>query len=424
MQVGLHYSLSDNQVAAGAANSQRQVSISIGALAGENTKTAHLNLCLILDQSGSMGGRPLETVKQAAMRVVEKLTPGDRLSVVTFDHRARTLIANQVVENPASLRASIAQLEAAGGTAIDEGLRLGLEEFAKGKTEAISQAMLLTDGENEHGSNERCLKFAKLAAEYGLTVNTLGFGEHWNQDVLEQIADAGGGTLSYIERSEQAVAEFSRLFERMQSVGLTNARLIIELAPNVQLAATKPLAQVTPDVIELEPLVEGSRLEVRLGDLMVGLDRKILVNLYIQALPAGQHRLAQLQIRYDDPAQGAVGLLSEAIPLEITAIADHIPQPNPEVQDQVLTLAKYRQTQIAEAKLQQGDRTGAATMLQTAAKTALQLGDQKAATILQDNATRLQSGEDLSESDRKKTRIASKTVLGPSPASPPETPQS
>ncbi|WP_267921705.1 hypothetical protein [Nostoc favosum] len=32
--------------------------------------------------------------------------------------------------------------------------------------------------------------------------------------------------------------------------------------------------------------------------------------------------------------------------------------------------AKYRQTQLAEAKLQQGDRTGAATMLQTAAKTA------------------------------------------------------
>jgi Ca-activated chloride channel homolog len=63
--------------------------------------------------------------------------------------------------------------------------------------------------------------------------------------------------------------------------------------------------------------------------------------------------------------------------------------------------------------LQQGDRTGAATMLQSAAKTALQMGDQGAATILQDSATRLQAGEDLSESDRKKTRIASKTILQP-----------
>jgi Ca-activated chloride channel family protein len=50
-------------------------------------------------------------------------------------------------------------------------------------------------------------------------------------------------------------------------------------------------------------------------------------------------------------------------------------------------------------------------MLQSAAKTALQMGDRGAATVLQDNATRLQAGEELSESDRKKTRIVSKTIL-------------
>jgi Ca-activated chloride channel family protein len=50
-------------------------------------------------------------------------------------------------------------------------------------------------------------------------------------------------------------------------------------------------------------------------------------------------------------------------------------------------------------------------MLQTAAKTAIQMGDQNAATVLQTSATRLQSGEELSEADRKKTRIVSKTIL-------------
>jgi len=50
-------------------------------------------------------------------------------------------------------------------------------------------------------------------------------------------------------------------------------------------------------------------------------------------------------------------------------------------------------------------------MLQTAAKTAIQLGDQGAATVLQKSATQLQSGQDLSEADRKKTRIVSKTIL-------------
>ncbi len=52
-------------------------------------------------------------------------------------------------------------------------------------------------------------------------------------------------------------------------------------------------------------------------------------------------------------------------------------------------------------------------MLQSAAQTALQMGDRTGATVLQVNATRLQSGEDLSEADRKKTRIVSKTILQP-----------
>ena len=76
-----------------------------------------------------------------------------------------------------------------------------------------------------------------------------------------------------------------------------------------------------------------------------------------------------------------------------------------------LTLAKYRQTQIAETKLQAGDRTGAITMLQSATQTAIQMGDQNAATVLQENVTQLQTGQDLSEQAKKQTRIASKTIL-------------
>ncbi|MEL6855717.1 MAG: hypothetical protein AAFO83_11500, partial [Cyanobacteria bacterium J06607_13] len=62
-------------------------------------------------------------------------------------------------------------------------------------------------------------------------------------------------------------------------------------------------------------------------------------------------------------------------------------------------------------KLEAGDREGAVTMLQSAANTAIQMGDQNAATVLQNNATQLQAGKELSERDRKKTRIVSKTQL-------------
>jgi Ca-activated chloride channel homolog len=392
------------------------LAVSISAIAEIQDRNIPLNLCLILDHSGSMHGLPLETVKQAAIGLVDKLKPGDRLSVVAFDHRATVLVPNQTITNPGQIKKQINSLTADGGTAIDEGLRLGIEELAKGKKETVSQAFLLTDGENEHGDNQRCLKFAQLATGYNLTLNTLGFGDKWNQDVLEKIADAGLGSLSHIQKPEQAADEFNRLFSRVQTVGLTNAYLLISLKPHIRLAELKPIAQVAPDTIELPIQQEADgRFAVRLGDLMKDAERVILANIYLGQLPEGKQAIAQVQVRYDDPAQNKMGLLTDNIPVYANVTGVYQPQIDSRVQKSILALAKYRQTQLAETKLQQGDRAGAATMLQTAAKTALQMGDQGAATVLQTSATQLQSGGDLSESDRKKTRIVSKTVLQDTP---------
>ncbi|MEH2142375.1 vWA domain-containing protein [Nostoc sp.] len=416
MKVSLQPALNDGNLDANQLNSQRQLGISISAIAENQDRNVPLNLCLILDHSGSMNGRSLETVKKAANRLVDRLNPSDRLSIVVFDHRAKVLVPSQSVEDPEKIKQQINRLSADGGTAIDEGLRLGIEELAKGKKDTVSQAFLLTDGENEHGDNNRCLKFAQLAASYNLTLNTLGFGDNWNQDVLEKIADAGLGTLSYIQKPEQAVDEFNRLFSRIQTVGLTNAYLLFSLMPNVRLAELKPVAQVSPDTIEL-PLQQETdgRFAVRLGDLMKDAERMILANIYLGQLPTGEQAIANVQVRYDDPAANQVGLVTPNIPIYAHVVKNYQADPNPQVQQSILALAKYRQTQLAETKLQQGDRTGAATMLQTAAKTALQMGDTGAATVLQTSATQLQSGQDLSESDRKKTRMVSKTVLQDTP---------
>ncbi len=411
MKVNLQQAISDRHIDAQQTSSQRQLSVALNAIGDESDRALPLNLCLILDHSGSMSGKPMQTVKEAAACLVDRLRPGDRLCVIAFDHRAKIIIPNQAIEDIDEVKKQIALLEPAGGTCIDEGMKLGIKEAALGKQDRVSPIFLLTDGENEHGDNERCLKLAQVASDYAMTLNTLGFGNHWNQDVLEQIADSAGGTLCYIEHPEQALSEFERLFVRAQAVGLTNTTLLLNFAPQVRLAELKPIAQVEPETVELAIAPEGERVAVRLGDLMREPARVILINLYLSQFPPGEQTIGTAQVRYDDPGLGQTGLLSEKIPLTVEVQSTYQPQMNDSVQKSILTLAKYRQTQLAESKLKQGDRAGAATLLQTAAKTALQLGDQSAATVLQTNATRLQAGEELSEADRKKTRIASKTTL-------------
>lgn len=411
MKVNLKAALSDAHLDANQASSQRQLCLSLSALKEGLEHSLPLNLCLVLDRSGSMGGASLSKLKEAALGLVAALQPTDRLSVIAFNHKAEVIIPNQLVEDTVQIIQTIQGLKSSGGTAIDEGMKLGINEAANAKEERVSQIFLLTDGENEHGNNDRCLKLAKVAAEYKITINTLGFGAHWNQDILEAIADSATGSLSYIEQPEKALEVFTQLFSRMQTVGLTNVSLLLELAPQVKLAELKPIAQVEPETIELTVESDASAHIVQLGDLMTEQARVILANLYIDQLPVGEHSIGSVQVRYDDPAQSAIGLLSEKIPLTLNVQALYQPEPNAQAQKAILTLAKYRQTQIAETKLKAGDRVGAATMLQTAAKTALKMGDQGGATILQTSATRLQAGEELSEGDRKKTRLAGKTTI-------------
>ncbi len=411
MQVALEPVISDSQIDISQGNNQRQLSIAVSALAEPEDRQLPLNLCLILDHSGSMKGTPIDTVKQAARELIKSLKPDDRLSVVAFNHQAKVIVPCQQVNDPSDILDKIDKLPAFGGTAIDAGIKLGITQIVEGKQDRVSHAFILTDGENEHGDNDRCIKLAGFATDSNITLNTLGFGEHWNQNILEKIADTAAGTLAYIAEATQAVTEFGRIFNRMQSVGLTNAYLQITLQPKVRLAELKPIAQVSPDTIELAFEDKDNIYTVRLGDLMKDLSRIVLINTYIGQLAEGEQSIATLKIRYDDPARGLTNLFTQPVDLKVNVSNNPQPVVDKDVQQHTLALAKYRQTQLAEQKLQQGDRSGAATLLQTAAKTALQMGDNNAATVLQTNATILQGGEDLSEAEKKKTRIVSKTIL-------------
>ena len=337
MRINLEHYLSDAHIDASSRTSQRQLSLEISAIAESTDQNLPLNLCLVLDCSGSMKGTPLDTVKQAAISIIEKLQPGDRISIVAFNHEAKLIVPYQLISDTDKIGHQINLLEADGGTAIDQGIKLGIKQIALGQRNTVSHICLLTDGENEHGDDQKCFKFAKLAAEYKTTINTLGFGQHWNQDTLEKIADLANGTLSYIEEPERVLFEFEQIFARLQTVGLTNAYLIVELSPSIRLGELKPITQVAPEAIEIPFNLEGNYFKVRIGDLMTNNARILLINLYINQLSTGIHQIATVKVSYDNPTIGGENLLSPSFPIAITSPELYEPQLNPQVRNSIRT---------------------------------------------------------------------------------------
>ena len=70
MRVGLQSYLSDANIDARLNSSQRQLSLAISAIPDDQITELPLNLCLVLDRSGSMSEKPLEMVKEAAINLI------------------------------------------------------------------------------------------------------------------------------------------------------------------------------------------------------------------------------------------------------------------------------------------------------------------------------------------------------------------
>src|SRR5262245_5679205 len=123
-----------------------------------------VNVCFVLDRSGSMKGEKIDRVRRATGRAIEMLDAQDIASVVIFDHRTEVLIPAGPVVNQREAQEKISRIRDAGGTKIAPAVEKGLREIDKGGPNAIRRMVLLTDGQTENESD--CLRQADEAARH------------------------------------------------------------------------------------------------------------------------------------------------------------------------------------------------------------------------------------------------------------------
>src|SRR5579859_4825252 len=125
-----------------------------------------VNVCFVLDRSGSMKGEKIDRVRRATARALDLLNQNDIASVVIFDHRTEVLVPAGPVINRADSQEKIGRIRDAGGTKIAPALEKGLSEIERGGRANICRLVLLTDGQTENESD--CLRQADEAGRRGV----------------------------------------------------------------------------------------------------------------------------------------------------------------------------------------------------------------------------------------------------------------
>ena len=192
-----------------------------------------VNLVCLLDNSGSMEREDRVSIVQQALDVLaRKLTPNDRVSLVTFSRTPQLRIDGMRGGNrEAFLKASTGWIPQ-GGTHVEKALAMAYEtakkHFIAGGNNRV---ILLTDGAANMGNVDpyQLRKTVESHRKQGIALDCFGIGwEGYNDNLLEVLARNGDGRYGFLNQPAQAVAEFEQKLLGAFQVAASDVKVQVE----------------------------------------------------------------------------------------------------------------------------------------------------------------------------------------------------
>ncbi len=381
------------------------VLLDISPAADLPTSRLPLNLCLVLDKSTSMQGMRLQQVKEGTRQIVDRLNDDDALGLVIFSDRAEVVLPSQTKIDKAMAKSIASTIQPSGGTEMLQGLLAGLKELERNRSaESVNHLILLTDGQT-YGDEKDCMERAEWAGMHQVSLTTMGIGSDWNENLLDQMATASGGSSVYIDSPRKVVDVFKSTIRHLSSVVARELTLGINATAGVALAEA---FQITPHI---------RRLDIRankavLGPLGTGHEKTILMEFRIQSeTTPSKKRLIRLTVEGDVPNKKNrrnwewIDIFAEFITKQ-----ESPPEIPPSLVTALGKLAIFKMQEKAMIDLEHGRISAATQRLETMATRLLNLGETDLARAALLEAGRLARTGDLSAEGRKKIRYGTRAL--------------
>ncbi|MCU0332548.1 MAG: VIT and VWA domain-containing protein [Ignavibacteriaceae bacterium] len=186
------------------------------------------DITFVLDVSGSMVGDKMKQAKQALLYCVNNLNKGDGFDIIRFSTEAYSLFGKIETASESNIKKAekfIKELNAVGGTNIEEALNLALK--SKGKGNRPHLIVFITDGKPTIGETNDELLVKKLidANAKNVRIFTFGIGNDLNTHLLDKITEQTKAYRTYISENEDIEIKVSSFYDKVQSPVLTNLSL-------------------------------------------------------------------------------------------------------------------------------------------------------------------------------------------------------
>jgi Ca-activated chloride channel family protein len=366
-----------------------------------------INLAIVIDRSTSMQGQRLDQVRAAALAILRNLDPLDSASVVAFSDRAELIVSPEQAREMAVARARLSLLQAGGGTEIAQGMSLGMEQLRRTfMRHGVNHMVLLTDGRT-YGDEDLCLRLADQAAEYGITISSIGIGSDWSDRLVDDLAGRTGGTVTFMD-TPRTIGEFlNQVFENLGNVYASRMRLDGNLASLVDL---RNVFRLSPD-----PMPLPDHFPLLLGNLMRDGKIEVLLEFIIHPVGKGIDHLTMAHLEVQGDVLG-LGTETQAYPLVLDRPLRDEPDTQPPPEDLISALsyiALYRMQEKARHEAERGQSLMAARRLENLATHLLAAGQRDLAKAALNEAARVTQTRHLSGLGEKILKYGTRLLLLP-----------
>ena len=206
--------------------------------AGGMEARAPVALALAIDRSGSMEGKPIESVKTAVGLIVDQLSEADMLSIVTFGEHVDVLMPASRVLNKELIKQHVDRIRPKGTTNLYSGMATAAEQLLSAKSpQHLSRVILLTDGEANEGITEYhdIISESRNLRGRGMTVSAVGLGIEYNEELMKGIAKNTRGNYYYIDSIDKIPEVFDKELKSIFGTVASNVGLTLTLADGVEL---------------------------------------------------------------------------------------------------------------------------------------------------------------------------------------------